>query len=77
MKYTTYFKLVKSNFNSSGKTTIAESPSFLGLLQEAINHFNDVDLKSLVMVSNRGTVKYYWKKESPEAELKMVEGIGA
>jgi len=76
MKNTT-FKLVKSSFETKGKITLAESTSFLSLLQKAISHFEDSNLKSLVMVDNWGKVKYYWKKETPESDLKMVEGIGA
>lgn len=74
----TYFKLVRSGYESKSKVTINESMNLIALLTEAVKVLmsGDQSLKSLLIVNNRGVVKYYWKRLSQNDEkLTLVESI--
>ena len=74
MKSTT-FKLISTSFETKGKDQLAETDNLISLLQATVKLLNDLSFKSLLIVNSHGIVKFYWKRQSPEAEMVLVESI--
>jgi hypothetical protein len=72
---TTTFKLISTKFEVREKEELSETTNLIALLQTTVKLLNDPIFKSLLIVNSRGIVKYYWKRQAPEAEMVLVESI--